>query len=285
MDLSVIIPAHNEENHLATQLDALLAQKWDGEWEAIVVDNRSTDNTAAIVEAYALRDDRVRLVYAGDKADKSYALNVGVSHAAAHALAFCDADDVVAEGWLEAIAAGLDQNQVVTGPNELDLLNDPWLAESRGRSIEQPCGSFFGIFPTIRGNNFGVTRSAWKTLEGMNEAFHPVEDLEFSLRCWLRDIEVSGLPDAIVHYRYRSTARVLWRQGFAYGSHRPAIAHLLKATGNPTPPKFSGWKSWIMLVVTAPKLVTRRGRATWLWIAGNRAGQVVGSCRYRTLML
>jgi len=88
-----------------------------------------------------------------------------------------------------------------------------------------------------------------------------------------------------VHYRYRDTARVLWRQGFAYGSHRPVIAKLLKDAGRPTPPKFAGWKSWIMLVAKLPSLATREGRATWLWLAGNRVGQVVGSLRHRVVML
>jgi hypothetical protein len=63
------------------------------------------------------------------------------------------------------------------------------------------------------------------------------------------------------------------------------IAKLLRDAGKPTPPKFAGWKSWIMLVAKLPTLTTRSGRAAWIWIAGNRLGQVVGSARYRTLML
>ena len=62
-------------------------------------------------------------------------------------------------------------------------------------------------------------------------------------------------------------------------------AKMLVDAGKPRPPKFSGWKSWAMLVLTLPKAVTRNGRARWLWIAGNRFGQVAGSVRYRTLML
>ena len=281
----MIVPAHNEERHLGEQLNALLAQPWPGDWEVIVVDNRSTDGTAELVERYAILDSRVSLVRADERADKSYAMNVAVGHASADVIAFCDADDVVAQGWLEAMAQGLAHGEVVTGPNELDALNPAWLAESRGRSSDEPTGTFFGIFPFVRGNNFGVRKATWFLLDGMSEAYHPVEDIEFSLRCWLNDIEVVGLPTAVVHYRYRSAARVLWRQGFAYGSHRPVIARLLKEAGKPTPPRFSGWKSWIMLVVRLPSLVTRSGRATWVWIAANRFGQVVGSVRYRVVML
>ncbi|HEY5663182.1 MAG TPA: hypothetical protein VIS05_04010 [Ilumatobacter sp.] len=110
-------------------------------------------------------------------------------------------------------------------------------------------------------------------------------DQEFSLRCWLNGVEIVGIPGAAVHYRYRESARDLWRQGFKYGVGRVRIARLLRDEGKPTPPKLGGWKSWAMLVVTLPKVVTRHGRARWVWIAANRWGQVVGSVRYRTLML
>jgi len=285
MKISVVIPARNEETRLGAQLDALLSQHFDGEWEIIVVDNGSSDGTAALVHRYILTSPRIRYLLADAVADQSFAANAGVTASEADAVAFCDGDDIVAEGWLAAMATGLETHDVVTGPNELDQLNPPWLADSRGRSIEGPLGTFAGIFPLIRGNNYGVRREVWATTGPLRESFFPVADQEFSLRCWLHGIDIVGLPDAIVHYRYRDTARVLWRQGFAYGSHRPWIARLLADAGKPTPPRFAGWKSWLMLVVKLPNIATRRGRATWIWIAGNRFGQIVGSVRYRIVML
>lgn len=284
----MVIPARNEEAHLGAQLDALLAQGWDGEWEILVVDNGSTDGTSSVVAEYARRSPRVRYLLANEKADQSYAANSGVAASDAGAVIFCDADDIVGEGWLMAMAAGLAEHRVVTGPNLLDRLNPPWLAASRGRTAEGPAGSFFRIFPLVRGNNYGVRREVWDTTGPLAEDFarHGVlADQEFSLRCWLHGIEVVGLPDAIVHYRYREDARSLWRQGFAYGSHRPLIAKLLRDAGKPVPPKLAGWKSWVTMVLRLPTVVTKHGRARWLWIAGNRFGQVVGSVRYRTLML
>lgn len=285
MKISVVIPARNEEHRLGAQLDALIAQEWGGDWEIIVVDNGSTDGTATLVHEYAKRSPRIRYLLADEVADQSFAANAGVAASDADAVVFCDGDDIVADGWLQAMARGLEVHDVVTGPNELDLLNPPWLADSRGRSIEGPVGTFAGIFPLVRGNNYGVRREVWAITGPLKESYFPVADQEFSLRCWLNGIEVVGLPGAVVHYRYRDTARVLWKQGLAYGSHRPVIARLLKDAGRSTPPMFSGWKSWIMLVARLPTLVTRRGRATWIWIAANRFGQVLGSVRCRLVML
>ena len=283
--ISVVIPAHNEEERLGDQLDAVLGQQLEGDWEVIVVDNASIDGTADLVRRYGQTNPRIRLVIANEKADKSYAVNRAVEHTSADLVAFCDADDIVAEGWLAAIAAGLETFAVVTGPTEVNRLNQPWLAASRGRSGDAPVGSFAGLFPCIRGGSWGATRAAWDELGGLTEEFGECEDFEFSLRCQIHDIEIGGLPDAIVHYRYRDDIRSLWKQGFGYGSHRPMIARMLKDYGLPTPPKFSGWRSWVLLVLRLPTLVTRSGRFTWTWIAANRLGQVVGSVRFRTLML
>ncbi len=288
MKISVVIPARNEEERLGAQLDALLDQDWDGEWDVLVVDNGSTDGTPELVGRYTALSPRVHYLLADGKAEQSYAANAGVAASDADAVVFCDADDIVGSGWLAAMASGLEDHQVVTGPNLLDRLNPPWLADSRGRSAEAPVGTFFGIFPLVRGNNYGVRREVWATVGPLAEDFsrHSVlADQEFSLRCWLNEIDIVGLPGAIVHYRYRDDTRALWRQGFSYGKYRPAIARLLRDAGGPTPPKLSGWKSWVMLVVKLPTLVTRRGRATWIWIAGNRFGQVVGSVRSRIVML
>jgi glycosyltransferase involved in cell wall biosynthesis len=285
MKLSVIIPAHNEEHRLSAQLDALIAEPSDGDWEVIVVDNASTDGTADLVREYMRRDERIQLICANERADQSYAANSGVAAAAAPAVAFCDADDIVASGWVAAMITGLGSHDVVTGPNELHCLNPPWLASSRGASGEQPVGTFAGIFPIVHGNNYGVRQHVWDITGPLNDGYFPVADQEFSFRCWMNGIDIVGLPDAVVHYRYRSSMRDLWRQGFAYGSHRPIIARLVKESGRASAPKLAGWKSWALLIVKLPTVYSREGRAAWVWILANRLGQVVGSVRERTVML
>lgn len=285
LDLSVVIPVRNEQRHLSAQLDALLDQPWDGGWEIVVVDNGSTDGTAQVVHRYRDQMPPVRLIDASERAAKAYAMHVGVHAASGAAIAFCDADDVVGDGWVAAVAAGLREHQVVTGPHELDRLNPRWLADSRGRTADEaPVGSFSGLFPCIRGANWGIRRDTWDRLGGVREGFH-LEDIEFSLRCWLAGVQVAGVPEASVHYRYRASARALWRQGWGYGANRPQIARLLRDAGGPLPRPFAGWRSWLLLVAILPRLVTTSGRARWMWVAGNRFGQLAGSIRYRTLML
>ena len=281
----VIVAAHNEEAHLGQQLDALRSQAHDGDWEVIVVDNRSTDGTAAIVEAAAQEWSALRLVAAPEHGDKSHALNVGVAATDAHAFVFTDADDVVMPGWVSAAAAALAAHPMVTGPLELDSLNPPSLAESRGRSVEAPDASFEDLFPTVRGTNFAMTRAAWERLGDLPLGTYPVDDLDLSLRAHRAGIVIHGVGEMRVRYRYRSETSALWRQGFAYGRGRARIVRDLVDRGEPRPGRVAGWKSWVNLVVTVPKLARSATRPSWVWNAANRLGQLRGSVEQRLLYL
>src|SRR5690349_1945599 len=107
VDLSIVIAARDAAATLGEQLDALATQVWDGTWEVLVVDNGSTDATCAIVRAAARQWPGLRLVEATDGVGPAYARNVGSRSATGRSLAFCDADDVVAPGWVAAMGGAL----------------------------------------------------------------------------------------------------------------------------------------------------------------------------------
>ncbi len=287
LELSVVIPAHNEAGTISLQLDALTAQVWDGTWEVVVVDNRSSDRTAEIVLDYGRRDDRVRLVTANDRQGISYARNAGIAASAGHSFALVDADDLVSAGWVSSIGTALRDHRLVTGPLELAQLNPEWLVESRGRRDETNAPSFSGLFPTSHGNNLGMHRSDWERIGGFDEdeRLLGAEDIEFSMRAWLAGISCAFVPDAIVHYRYRTETRVLWQQGRRYGRARPMVVRLLRQRRGIRPPRFGGWRSWVWLAVHATDVLRPERRAGWVWVAGNRLGQLEGSIRYRALFV
>lgn len=283
----MIIPARNEARTITEQLDALDAQEWDGTWEVVVVDNGSTDQTATIVDAYARDHPRVRLVSAHARAGLNYARNAGIEASRGVAFALCDADDVVAAGWLAAMGGALRDHDLVTGPLELDRLNPKWLADSRGRGDERGLPTFHGIFPTVHGNNMAMRRDPWERLGRFDEDVRLIgsDDVELSMRAWLAGVPVHFAEGAVVHYRYRPEPAALWRQGRSYGRSRPLVARRLRAAGLACPGPFAGWRSWVWLLVHLPGLRNREGRAAWVWVAGNRLGQVEGSIRYRALFV
>lgn len=101
--LSVIIPCLNAERTIGEQLAALAAQRWSERWEVIVADNGSTDGTLEVVRRFAGRLPELRVVDASQRRGSGYARNRGAAVARGEWLAFCDADDVVAPGWVAAM--------------------------------------------------------------------------------------------------------------------------------------------------------------------------------------
>src|SRR6266545_10527 len=107
MKLSVVVPCFNSAKTIAIQLEALANQTWSEPWEVIVADNGSTDSSVAIAESYKKRLPHLRIVDASDRRGAGHARNVGAAAAAGDLLAFCDADDEVAPGWLSAMGQAL----------------------------------------------------------------------------------------------------------------------------------------------------------------------------------
>lgn len=89
---SIIIPVYNVAPYLRECLDSVLAQTF-GDWEAICVDDGSTDGSGAILDEYAVRDKRFRVVHQPN-AGVATARNKGLEETTGQWVLFLDADDV-----------------------------------------------------------------------------------------------------------------------------------------------------------------------------------------------
>ncbi|CAN7146003.1 glycosyltransferase [Mesorhizobium sp. LjNodule214] len=103
--VSIVVPAHNAEVTLARALDCLLDQEIV-DWEAIIVDDASTDRTPAIIAGYVERDARFRTL-SSCAYSAAGARNSGISTARGHWLMFLDADDWVDASFLAKMLAAL----------------------------------------------------------------------------------------------------------------------------------------------------------------------------------
>ena len=89
--ISVIIPIHNAERTLPVCLDSLLAQRFP-DWEAVLVDDGSTDESLAVARRYSMMDRRFRCFHQ-DNTGVSAARNLGLRHATREWVYLLDADD------------------------------------------------------------------------------------------------------------------------------------------------------------------------------------------------
>jgi CDP-glycerol glycerophosphotransferase (TagB/SpsB family)/glycosyltransferase involved in cell wall biosynthesis len=99
---TVIVPVFKVQGYLRECLDSVLTQSFT-DIEVIAVDDRSPDNSGAILDEYAERDARVRVLHLPENVGLGRARNAGVGHATGEYLLFLDSDDSYTPGALGAI--------------------------------------------------------------------------------------------------------------------------------------------------------------------------------------
>lgn len=99
--VSIIIPVYNVETYLPECLDSVLRQSYVN-WEAILVDDGSTDGSGRICDDYAGRDSRFRVIHQTN-AGAANAKNTGLDQVTGAYVAFLDSDDWVEPDWLETL--------------------------------------------------------------------------------------------------------------------------------------------------------------------------------------
>ena len=106
--VSVVVPIYNAEPYLRQCLDSVLAQTYP-HYEVILVDDGSTDASAAICREYCEKDGRFRL-FQKENGGASSARNLGLDHAGGPYLYFLDSDDEIVPGALEKLVACAREN-------------------------------------------------------------------------------------------------------------------------------------------------------------------------------
>jgi len=215
---TVVVPVHNGGATLAAQLDALTAQLGETDFEVVVVDHNSTDDTAAVAASYAARRPQVRVVTAREGASVAYARNAGLREARAPRVLFCDADDVVRPGWVAAMVAALDHDDIVGGRIDVTRINAPEVQSWTGHPPVDGLAMTMKYRPHATGANLGARTAALRDLGGFDEAFvggH--EEVDLAWRAIDRGLTLGFAADAVVDYRLRDTPREVFRQRFHYG--------------------------------------------------------------------
>lgn len=109
--ISVIVPIYNVAPYLKQCLDSLLHQSYR-DWQGILVNDGSTDDSLAIAEQYVQADNRFTL-YSQPNSGLSAARNTGLKYATGEYVAFIDSDDYIAPDYLATLIAHADGAELV----------------------------------------------------------------------------------------------------------------------------------------------------------------------------
>lgn len=239
--ISIILPVYNEEAYLIACLDSLLAQSC-AEWELIAVDDGSTDRSAAILQSYASRDERIR-VLSGAHQGIVKSLNRGYSEAKAPFLARMDADDIALPKRLEKQLELFEEDPTLDLCGSCVTLQGPAGASGTKRyetwinsllSHENICRELFVECP-LPHPTFMMKASLFSALGGYREGSFP-EDYDFVLRAAQQSARFGKTKETLL--LWRDHGRRLSRQDKRYG---PQAFRALKRAFLPLPdPKERG---------------------------------------------
>lgn len=215
--ISLVIPVFNEESYLRDCLRSALAQHATF-YEIIVVDNNSTDRTAAIARQFP----EVKLLHE-PRQGVVFARNRGFDAARGDIIARIDADSRLPADWSRHLGQlfSNDQTDAVTGSVHY---YDTALAGLLSRSdsfIRRVVARLLGKTMALQGANMAIRRRAWRAVRRDSCARAGVhEDFDLAIHCVEHDLQVRYAPDLRAHVAFRQ-ARSSWRTFASYYWHCP----------------------------------------------------------------
>lgn len=186
--VSCIVPSYNRAHLLKEAIESTLSQSYPN-WELIIVDDRSTDNTAEVVAGYQRKDPRIKY-YLNPEKGVSSARNYGARMAQGDFLAFLDDDDVHLQHRFESqLKAMLNSGSrfLVSGYRGQIRPSDKIVVEKK-LELKGICAGF--------PSRWMIGKELFQVTGGFDQKFAPLEDIELSIRISLH--ETFALHDDIV---------------------------------------------------------------------------------------
>ncbi|MFF0381909.1 CDP-glycerol glycerophosphotransferase family protein [Streptomyces sp. NPDC004286] len=213
---SVIVPCFKVQGFLRECLDSVLGQSF-GDLEVIAVDDRSPDGCGAILDEYAARDPRVKVLHLPENVGLGRARNAGMPHATGDYLFFLDSDDTLTPGALAAVADRLAEAE---DPDVLvfDYARTYWWGGTRRNVLAHVLAAEDGTFTAAERPEIldllmvvwnKVYRRDFVTEHGF--AFPPgyYEDTPWTFPVMLSAGRIATLDRICLHYRQRRQGNIL----------------------------------------------------------------------------
>lgn len=209
--ISIIIPIYNAEKHLRKCLNSILAQTHKN-WEAILVNDGSSDNSGIICDEYAAKDQRFKVIHQLN-GGVSAARQTGLNNISGDYTIHCDPDDWIDTGMLEAMlkkAVEESADMVIC-----DIIEEKGnVSNYYSQYFSQNCSAKDIQSLIINNQVFG---SCWnkliKTTYVKDISFAPTEisyceDTLFNIKVLMHDIKVVHIPVAFYHYNHTNESSI-----------------------------------------------------------------------------
>ena len=217
MKISIVIPAYNAENTIASCLEAIRQQTIRDQFhEVIVVDNNSADKTVEIAQGF---EEATVLVQ--PKKGAAAARNMGLAHSSGDIVCFTDADCSPIPTWAEELVTALEQNRELLAVKGAYLTDQ---TEIPARFVQIEYEDKYDRMRPHKYLNFIDTYSAafWRDIlyandKGFDEGISYAEDRELAFRLASRGYKMAFRPDAIVYHKHSYTHWGYFKKKFFNG--------------------------------------------------------------------
>ena len=211
--LSVIIPMWNEENYLRSCLQSLKNQKTSFQYEVILVDNNSSDNSLKIASKFPVS------IVSEKRQGRSYSRNKGIELARGEFIVLTEADCILPSDWLQTIYSHFASHPEIIGLAGTSFFYNSSDYQKYLLKLLIISSSlmyrFFSGNNTLRGQNSAFQKSILKKTGSFNPDYTPFDDLEFGFRAGKFGL-IDYLPDLIVKTSDRRIKKRLFKSFFLH---------------------------------------------------------------------
>jgi teichuronic acid biosynthesis glycosyltransferase TuaG len=206
--VSIIMPAYNSARTIASSIDSVINQNF-GDWELIIIDDHSQDDTVQIVKSYTNQDKRIKLIALPINQGLSSARNAGIEISRAKYITFLDADDSWHIRKLEAqIELHVQNPKIRISHTNYDfIIND--------QRVNREKVQFWDFFYVKRGNLYPqilyknnlailsvmVEREVILAAKGFDTSLWAFEDQDLWIKIAKQKIEFGYLDERLCFYR------------------------------------------------------------------------------------
>lgn len=242
--VSIIIPVFNDPEGIQTTMNSILSETKIPNYEIIIVDNNSSDNTSSIARDFTDNWENVLLVFEKETQSSYAARNTGLNYASGDTIIFFDADQRVSTGWLKNLINHMkDTGSEYLSPEiELGTLDDPGVIAKYNIISGFPINEFMENHQYAPTSCLCVTRDLIENVGEFDDRLISGGDLEFGNRVAEAGYELAYAPSVTVIHPPRRTARALIRRNFRIGrGHCQLQQYYPNRYGTPgIPPRPSG---------------------------------------------
>lgn len=217
--ISVIIPVYNVEKYLAQCLDSVINQTYKN-LEIVCVNDGSTDGSLQILEQYAKRDNRIKII-SQKNAGLNGARNTGLRNATGMYITFLDSDDWIDADWVEkAYHAALNNNADMVKSGYMHYWEDKVVPDGINKTIDAKASQ--GKFLAVNENNIIACATLYDKafIEKNNLYFDPEirkhEDILYTLKATFLANKIVPLSGTYLNYRRASSILSQFNKG-VYG--------------------------------------------------------------------